>query len=110
MLYSMLTHFLKLQDIIAYRSQSNDTIPMNPFSRSQVIVFWGGKVANIMRCLRYLGPLFMIQTDINLAWAGLFLLVPMFPAGYLFTKQLASRVDHVLPFGDDDIMHRSIHF
>ena len=43
-LYSLLTHFSKLQDIFAYTSLTNDQIPMNPFTTSDKFIFWGGKV------------------------------------------------------------------
>ncbi|KAH8689358.1 fatty acid desaturase-domain-containing protein, partial [Talaromyces proteolyticus] len=43
-LYSLLTHFSKLQDILACLRQSTDMIPINPLSRSQLFVFWAGKV------------------------------------------------------------------
>ncbi|KAH8807934.1 delta-5 desaturase [Xylogone sp. PMI_703] len=51
-LYSQLTHFVKLQDIISYLSGKLDKIHMNPFTKSQIIVFWSGKAFFfVYRCL-----------------------------------------------------------
>lgn len=44
-LYGLLTHFLKLQDVITYINGKHDKIPMNPMTQSQIVVFWAGKVS-----------------------------------------------------------------
>lgn len=73
-LYGLFTHFGKLQDITAYLNQSVDNIPMNPFTNTQSLVFWGGKVNTLS--LR-----FFLRNEVNCRLTQVFVRRSTIPTG-----------------------------
>lgn len=75
-LYGFWTHYARFGDIIAYTSQKFDTIPVNPFTKTQALLFWGGKVCTLERL--WAGSTLLICRSSKVTFLVYKLMIPIF--------------------------------